>query len=193
MRRGMLLAVCALLIVGALWWRLMVPRNRKVAATNHFHRSEQFAHQGRWNEAEHELLLALENDPRYFEARDGLAALYAANGRLSDAIQTYEAGIRTTPDDAQLRYKLAHLFYENRRYVEAIQAMQEGLRLAPNDRHYAYMLGMSYERAGQWEQARAHWKEAARLHPHDPIIRRGLHRVERRLEATSRAKPRRTE
>jgi len=181
MRRTILFVLTALLILGVLWWRVLLPRNKRMSATDHFYRSEEFAHRGQWREATRELRLALQDDPTFFEARDGLASIYSVNDQPEEAVKVYEAGIRLSPEDARLHYLLGHLFFDRGRYDDAIRKLQECLRLAPKDRHYAYLLGMSYERAGRLEEAREHWRSAAQKHPGDPIIRRGFQRVEQKL------------
>lgn len=179
MRAKLLWALAPVVIVGAVVWRERFSGYHERLAEAHFQKSEELAHRGQFDASRREMELAVREDPKYEEARDGLAAIYAGEGRIEDAIRVYREGIALLPRSGLLHDGLGGLLYSWGRYDQAIPVLEEAVRIKP-DGPSVYLLGMCYERANKWTQARRYWAALAQRRPNDPIAQRGLHRMKAR-------------
>ncbi|MGC8667418.1 MAG: tetratricopeptide repeat protein [Chthonomonadales bacterium] len=186
MRAKLLWALAPVILVGALVWRERFSGYHERLAEAHFEKSEELAHRRQFDASRREMELAVREDPKYEEARDGLAAIYAGEGRLEDAIRVYREGIALTPTSALLHDGLGGLLYSWERYDQALPVLEEAVRIKP-DGPSVYLLGMCYERANRWPQAQKYWASLVERRPGDPIAKRGLSRVMARAAGKRRA------
>ena len=180
MRAKLLWALAPVVIVGALVWRERFSGYHQRLAEAHFEKSEELAHRGQFDASRREMELAVREDPRYEEARDGLATIYAGEGRLEDAIRVYREGIALMPRSAVLHDGLGGLLYSWGRYEQALPVLEEAVRIKP-DGQSVYLMGMCYERANRWAQAQQYWATLVQRQPNDLIARRGLARVKAKI------------
>lgn len=89
---------------------------------------------------------ALQLNPRLFEARRGLAAIYANIGRKRDAAALYQEAMRIEPSDPRPRYELAELALPEQP-EKAIRHLKDYLSLRPNDLQAWYLLAQCYREA----------------------------------------------
>ena len=85
-----------------------------------------------WQAAEHELITALDRDPNVILNRNIYGFCLAAQGRLSEALDTIRRGQELEPLAAPRRNELAMCYNWMRRYDEAIDEAKRAVDLDPN-------------------------------------------------------------
>jgi Flp pilus assembly protein TadD/nucleoside phosphorylase len=118
-----------------------------------------------------------------------LAARYAHEGRVADAIGCLEDGLGKVQPTVELYGLLAEFYCDLGRFEEALTPLHEGLKLAPNDASIHAALGASLATMGRVAEAFPHFEVAAQLEPlksrHHTNLGRALAVQERYAEAVS--------
>jgi tetratricopeptide (TPR) repeat protein len=129
---------------------------------------------------------ALRLNPRLFEARQGLAAIYVNLDKRREAAGLYEEALRRDPADPRPHYELAELALPENR-AQAIHHLKTYLSLQPTDVHGWYLLAQCYGANKQRKETLDLWESIARRFPGDARAQRALPRV--RAQAEQRAFP----
>jgi tetratricopeptide (TPR) repeat protein len=124
---------------------------------------------------------ALRLNPRLFEARVGLAAIYDTLGGKREAEQLYEEGARVNPSDPRPHFELAELAQPDHP-AEAIRHLKAYLALYDRDQHAWYELARCYEKRGQYQESLQVWESIARRYPGDMPTQRSLTRLHKKLK-----------
>ena len=127
---------------------------------------------------------ALRLNPRLFEARVGLGAIYLTLDRKREAEQLYEEGARVNPSDPRPHFELAELAQPDHP-AQAIRHLKDYLALYDRDQHAWYELARCYEKNGQYQESLQVWESIARRYPGDPIAQRAIGRVRRKLASAA--------
>jgi hypothetical protein len=114
----------------------------------------------RFDEAEAEVLRALERVPAEPRALNLLALVRFKLGRLDEARATYREIAVRTPDDPAVRRNLGLLALKAERLDEAVAELELAARLAPDDQRSWSYLGFAYTRSGQTLAASAAFRRA---------------------------------
>ena len=93
------------------------------------------------------------------EALRLLADLYAKNGRVQDARNTYERLLVQAPQDDNSRYELAGIYYDSGQFRSAIDELLILNKRAPKNRNVHYLLAASYYSLKQFEESRFWFEE----------------------------------
>jgi len=107
----------------------------------------------------------VEHRPGSFDAQAGLGDALKGEGRITEAIQRYQAALRIKPDYAEARNNLGNAVLALGRPQEAIPHYREALRLEPDYAEAHNNWGMALEAMGQPQQALAHYQHAVRIDP----------------------------
>ena len=124
---------------------------------------------------------ALRLNPRLFEARVGLAAIYDTLGGKREAEQLYEEGARVNPSDPRPHFELAELAQPDHP-AQAIRHLKDYLALYDRDQHAWYELARCYEKRGQYQESLQVWESIARRYPGDMPTQRALSRLHKKLK-----------
>ena len=116
---------------------------------------------GRMQEAEQELLRALESVPTFHDAARALAELRVDLGRPSDAMQALVRPLRANPRDADLLVALAEALLGLGREEQALSAIARGAAVAPDHAGVRTLQGYVALRGGREQEAVEHWRVAA--------------------------------
>lgn len=116
---------------------------------------------GRVQEAEQELLRALDSVPTFHDAARSLAELRIDVGRPSDAMQALVRPLRANPHDADLLVALAEALLALGREEQATSAISRGSAVAPDHAGVRTLHGYLALRAGRGAEAVQHWRVAA--------------------------------
>ncbi len=189
MRIRLIMGIGILIIVLAIVYRVFYGIPSKMVADHHFDLSEYYSHQGNWSMAVKEMRKALEYDPHYVQARDGLAALYDENGLQTQAEEVYLKGLALDPKSEFLHYQLASFYQLHKRYPEAIQQMLYCLKLKPNNINDLLVLALLYDRNRQYPEAIQALKRRSALAPNDDLSLHDIARIEREMRASTTRKP----
>ncbi len=103
--------------------------------------------------AERHFRYAVELDPRYTEARIGLAGYLAAVGRSEEGLGEVRAARDLDPLSAPIAYALGRELYRARLYTESVSAFDTLLSAQPNYFPAYSFSGLAMVHAGQPEQA----------------------------------------
>jgi tetratricopeptide (TPR) repeat protein len=114
----------------------------------------------RYDEAEAEVLRALERVPAEPRALNLLALVRFKLGRLDEARATYREIAVQTPGDPAVRRNLGLLALKAERLDEAVAELELAARLAPDDKRSWSYLGFAYTRSGEALAAAAAFRRA---------------------------------
>lgn len=90
---------------------------------------------------------ALERDPGFVKARNGLGVIYAAQGRYEDAIREFQSAIGYGPGTAYLHNNLGYAYLLQGSNERAVKALEEARRLDPGSENVRHNLGLAYQRS----------------------------------------------
>lgn len=100
-----------------------------------------------------------------------LGDYYVRNGRLDEAIQTYDEVIRRDPRDAQALYNSGLVWLDKDSISRAYDQFARAVEVRPMYLDARYQLGVALELQGKTEQARGAWQQALNLAPtYQPAI-----------------------
>ena len=117
--------------------------------------------EGRMQEAEQELLRALESVPTFHDAARSLAELRVDLGRPSDAMQALVRPLRANPRDVDLLVALAEALLGLGREEQALSAIARGAAVSPDHTGVRTLQGYMALRGGREQDAVEHWRVAA--------------------------------
>jgi len=101
-----------------------------------------------------------------------LGRLYAAAGRMSDAMEQLRQAVEVRPKDPVLLENLAAAQFQGERNLPAaIETMQRAVEADKTNIPRRFQLGRLQLQAGQFEDAAATWREAVRRAPKDAELR----------------------
>jgi len=115
---------------------------------------------GRVQEAEQELIQALDSVPTFHDAARALAELRVDLGRPSDAMQALVRPLRANPRDVDLLVALAEALLALGREEQALSAIARGAAVAPDHAGVRTLQGYLALRAGREAEALQHWRVA---------------------------------
>jgi uncharacterized protein (AIM24 family) len=118
------------------------------------------AAEGRFREAEVEVLRAVSGLPSDLRALNLLALVRFKLGRLEEARATYREIAASVPNDATARRNLGLLALKLESFEEAIPELEMAARLAPADKQAWSYLGYAYAKTGQTVPAAAAFRRA---------------------------------
>ncbi len=112
---------------------------------------------------------ALRATPGHHRARNGLAALYADQGKLDEAISLWQSltAEASGPDHAYLYSNLGYAYALDGKLAEAEAALQKACVMDPLNARAWDHLGTVLERQGQHQRAKKMFLQAATLRGHD--------------------------
>ncbi|MBZ5640006.1 MAG: tetratricopeptide repeat protein [Acidobacteriia bacterium] len=139
--------------------------DRAVAVTEdnyfaHFLLGLEYAHQGRFEEAEWHTRVTLRIRPAYFPAYDHLGYCLASQGRLEEAIVEIRRGIALRPDQGWAHFTLGSVLLRANRIPEAVPSLERAVELDPTIAPAWVDLGQAYEKTGQTGRAEPAYRRA---------------------------------
>lgn len=183
-KRLVVLAVLGVVVIGGVYLLRAsgMFKTARERADTEFALSERAHHNGDFEAAMRHMQNAVRLDPRFVQAREGLAAMYEQHRGLDSAIAEYERGIKEDPkNEARYCYRIAEVYFVNRRWESALEWLKRADGLQPNDFHVERMTGFCLERLGRWKEAEQHWSRLLEKDAKDTNIQRALARVRRHL------------
>lgn len=114
----------------------------------------------KFDEAEAEILRALDGAPADTKALNLLALVRYKMGRFADARDTYRQIVAATPQDADARRNLGLLALKLGDVEEALPALEMAVRVAPTDARAWSYLGYAFAKRGEVVEAAAAFRRA---------------------------------
>jgi len=108
---------------------------------------------------------ALRLKPDYAEAHYNLANALLRQGKLTEAVASYQQTLHLKPDYAGAHNNLASAFRRQGKLTEAVASYQEALRLKPDYAEAHSNLGVALAAQGRLTEAVASYQQALRLKP----------------------------
>lgn len=185
---GIAFGCLAVVAAGATFRTVRQTQSRK-SAEHHFAESDRLQKAGQLPEAIQEMKLAIADDPKYYEARQGLADMYESEQHDSEAATVLEEGIQAAPTD-ELKYAaaLSDIYKMRGDYDHALTYLRRSIQLAPDSLTLQKSLPMLLESAHRWDDARQAWLDLKTKFPNDTSADRGLRRIERLRAANTQTK-----
>ena len=106
-----------------------------------------------------------------------LAAIYEAQGRMSEASEIYARLLRENPDDPTVHYLAGEFAYRQNRLDEAVREMEQATKLASAFSLAWSRLGYLYELQGNFSAARAAHRKALEVLPSNVSALLGLGQI----------------
>lgn len=132
---------------------------------------------GDLDRAEAEFAAALEFDPDYGRAMDGMGCVERSRGSQEGAIAWFEAAAEADPSLPDAHEHLGEAHYESGIYDEAEHHLERAAALDPDRLNVQRMLGEIHASRKQWRQALLHWQRAAEAAPDCDETLRGMARA----------------
>merc|ERR1719445_1200734 len=114
----------------------------------------------------------LRSDPRNIWAANGIGAVLAHKGYITEARDIFAQVREATADFCDVWLNIAHIYVEQKQYISAIQMYENCLKKFfkhPNVEVLQY-LARAYFRAGKLKEAKMTLLRARRVAPHDTVI-----------------------
>lgn len=127
--------------------------------------------------------------PHNAVARENLGEALLNEGRLDEAIRSFQSALELTPDDPLLRYNLGCALARVGRFRDAAEHYEAALRVHPADSALHTNLAIALAEMGRLTDAEIHAALAVRLRPQDPETHRNhsLHLIHLHREAEAKA------
>ncbi len=139
----------------------------------HLLASEIASNHHQWHQAALELQRISEGAPLSPVVQLRLAALYARDGRVPDALGTLTRLAASLPDRPEPLAQLGDTLAGEKRYAEAVSAYDRAIALMPRptgpDWVLFYARGAALERLHEWPRAEADMNRALELSPEQPV------------------------
>lgn len=116
----------------------------------------------------------LSKNPSSWMAHGNLAAIFARQGRLDEAIDHFHRGLTLKPDAPHVEFQLAAVLAASGRSEEAITRYRNVLSQEPAFQQAHTNLGNLLLQTGRPAEAEPHHRRAAELSPDDPLARHNL-------------------
>lgn len=129
---------------------------------------------GKYAEAIPWFLRALENEPQFGEAYQGLAQVLEATQQYSQSAKAYQQAITSYPDREMLHLRLGNVHARLGKWQDALASYNEAIRLNP--RHWEALAGRANARLklNHRDAAAADFKKVLELNPRFTPARRAL-------------------
>jgi type IV pilus biogenesis/stability protein PilW len=120
---------------------------------------------GDFEDAVSAIMMAIDLDPDYSEARNQLGNLYLAMNKLQEAAMEFEKAIELDPTHVTAHNNLGLIYSQKGQIEDAIKEFQEAVRLDPNSAEAHNNLGSLYIGQGGYNQAMPELKKALEIRP----------------------------
>ncbi len=150
------------------------PLSSSARAESEFRRGMSLMQQGRAQEAEAALRLALEADPSHEQARQALFGALLEHGRRPEAEALLQEGLQANPRQVSLAMLLARLQLDRGAQQEALDTLLAGLPNAQWSSDYLAMTAAVLARASRNHEAAALYQAALRIGPNSAVWNMGL-------------------
>lgn len=120
---------------------------------------------------------ALEIEPDYLPALNGLASALAALGRYDEAVVEFETLLQRAPDNPAILNNYGHCLFLMGHMDAARKALEDAVRIQPHYAEAHYNLAILLEQTGHPADALGAYEQAAVLKPGLPGIDDCLKRV----------------
>jgi tetratricopeptide (TPR) repeat protein len=116
-------------------------------------------------------------NPGCLMAYNNLGNVLQARGRISEAVEQYEAAISLNPDDAEARNNLGNALLQTGQLPEAMEQYEQALRIRPDYAAAHNNLGDTLLRTGRIPEAIDQYQQASRFNPDYAPMRYNLGNV----------------
>lgn len=121
---------------------------------------------GRWNDAERDLLQALELRPRHPYIMNYLAYSWADKGmRLDEAVEMLRSAVALKPQDGYIVDSLGWVLFRKGDHDEAVKQLERAVELRPEDPTINEHLGDAYWHVGRRLESCFQWRRVLVLDP----------------------------
>jgi len=132
---------------------------------------------GRFEDVASACRKALEIDPDYLPALNGLASALTALGQHDEATVQFESLLQRAPDNPAILNNYGHSLFLMGHLDKARKALEDAVRIQPHYSEAHYNLAVLLEKTEQNTEALQEYEKAAELKPGLPGINDSLERV----------------
>lgn len=143
-------------------------------------KTEDYWHEGEWDEAIRLCRQIVQVDPTFVEAYTGAAWMLWSMDRDPEAIELYEAGIRNNPKSYEVHHEYGMYFRYRQKWEQATEQFRKSVELgAP--KAFQHMLPNALENGGHKREALEEWRAILRRFPDDAVAKKHIARLEQEL------------
>lgn len=124
--------------------------------------------EGKYDQAEHYLFMALDEDQRCVNAYANLSALYGLLGRKQEALHASLQALQYDPGNVVVLFNVGTALAEMGDYQQATIYFKKAALQDPKYSLAVFNLAMCYDQTGQLDDALLWYQRAAELDPTDP-------------------------
>ncbi len=134
-------------------------------------RGTEYSDAGKYNEAIIEFKNALQIDPNFAAAHEGLATAYLKSDQLMEGYWELSETVRLDPDNIDARLTYATLSLAAKRNEDALAQAEAIVKLDPNSGPGHLLLGQAYANLDRWDEVAVPLERAVELQPDDASYR----------------------
>jgi MSHA biogenesis protein MshN len=138
-------------------------------AENEFHKATLLVQQGQLNDAIAGFEMALQFDPGYDKAREGLVAVLLTNKANAEAEKVLQEGVTQNEKQTRFAMLLARLQVERNALPLALQTLEKTLPFAGAQADYQAFMAALLQRHNRHAEAIAHYQIALQLSPNSGV------------------------
>ncbi len=142
--------------------------------------TEPYWHTGRWEECVRLGRQVVEVNPHLVDVQNSLAWLLWSNDLDDEAVKVYQENLEVNPDSWEARHDFGMYYMARQKYDQAAEQFRHSVALGAPVPH-AHMLPAALEKAGRKQEALQEWRSLAKRFPDDPVVKRGVERLEKEL------------
>lgn len=133
----------------------------------HTQRGIMLFQQGRTDQAEEELRLALAQESDDAMGHAVLALCLTHNGKFNEALEESRQAIHLAPSDPFMMFAYSQVLYSRNQFKEAKAAIQSAIEMDPFDSRYFAMLAQTEFALSNWQACLAASEEGLAIDPED--------------------------
>ena len=140
------------------------------AAAIHCSMAAVLIEQGQWDDAEEQYRKAIQLDPQYAPAANGLGACLLQAGNIDEAVTQFRKAIELDPLMVKAHGNLGSAFLVQGKLAEAEEHFRRAAQIAPREGSFYRGLATLLVRQGKVKQAIAELRAGSALAPADPEL-----------------------
>lgn len=134
-----------------------------------------------YNKAEEYLTESIKLKNDFLDAHVLLVQVYAASGKMVDAIDQTRGLLTAFPQDVGFAFQLGYLYFANDQLGEAEQVLKSVVQVYEDHSNALYVLGLVYERQGDTQKAIRQFEGVIKNNPDNTEVRGKLQQLRQSL------------
>ncbi len=172
--------IIVLVGVGAFGVKTILHRKAVSNSRKEFTEADILSKQGKMPEALAAMRKAVDDDPTFIDAREGLADMLINDNKMNDAVAVLDQGAIDDPmNKSKYYYDISEDYKLNKDYDKAVEYVKKSIAAKPGDAQASKTLPFLLESAKRYDEAQTEWLNFEKQYPQDTSGPRAIKRLER--------------